>query len=156
MRGIVGMTCALLIGMAGLSGCSKQDGRERAAVGGEIKVDGQPLVDGSINFYPVDGNEGPSAGGVIKEGRYDLAADQGPVLGKNRVEIHGVKRTGRKVPNHMAPGTMRDELVEALGKEAHEKSTLVREVARGTNQFDFDLKGAPEKPLAKGSNVGVR
>ena len=156
MRRIDVTTWALVIGMAGHLGCSKQEGHERAAVGGEIKVDGQPLVNGSINFYPVEGNDGPSAGGVIKEGRYDLPTDQGPLVGKNRVEIRGVKKTGRQVPNHMAPGTMRDELVEALGKEANEKSTLVREVASGTNNFDFELKGAPDRPLAKGGPIGTR
>ena len=74
---------------------------------------------------------------------YDIPKEAGPVVGQNRVEIRGVKKTGRMVPNHMAPGTMREELVEALPVEVNSKSQLVREVVAGTNNIDFiDLKRA--------------
>jgi len=139
-------------------GCSSGDGMERAQVRGKVHVDGQPLEEGSINFFPAGTAEGPSAGGVIAQGTYDLPQDLGPVVGKNRVEIRGVKRTGRMVPNHMAPGTMREELVEALPIDVNTKSTLVRDVASGSNVIDFlDLKGLPVPPeKAKGKGAGKK
>jgi hypothetical protein len=129
-------------------GCSSEDGR--APVRGEVKVDGSPLEEGSINFFPAGDAQGPSAGGVIAEGKYDIPQAMGPVIGKNRVEIRGVKKTGRQVPNHMAPGTMREELVEALPVEVNTKSQLVRDVVAGTNVIDFvDLKGLPIPPATE-------
>lgn len=132
----------LLVILSVALGCSSGDGLKRAQVKGEVKVDGLPLEEGSINFFPAGTAEGPSAGGVIEQGKYDLPRERGPVVGPNRVEIRGVKKTGRMVPNAMAPGTMREELVEALPGDVNTKSTLVREIAPGENIVDFnDLKG---------------
>jgi hypothetical protein len=137
----------LLLGVSVLSGCDSGDGLARARVWGDVLVDGEPLEKGSINFFPAGDAQGPSAGGVISGGKYDISQPTGPVVGQNRVEIRGVKKTGRMVPNHMAPGTMREELVEALPVDVNAKSKLVREVLAGTNKLDFtDLKGAPVPP----------
>jgi len=149
----------LLIGLAVPLGCSPEDGVSRAQVSGAVKVDGQPLEEGSINFFPAGDSQGPSAGGVIAKGRYDIAQETGPVVGKNRVEIRGVKKTGRMVPNHMAPGTMREELVEALPEDVNTKSQLIRDVVAGSNVIDFvDLKGQPTPPpeAAKGKGASKR
>src|SRR5262245_49224594 len=88
----------LIIGISVPLGCSSGDGLERARVRGQVQVDGQPLEEGSINFFPAGAAEGPTAGGVISKGLYDIPKESGPVVGKNRVEIRGVKKTGRKVP----------------------------------------------------------
>ena len=134
----------LLVVLSVTLGCSSGDGLERAQVRGEVKVDGVPLEQGSINFFPAGTAEGPSAGGVIDQGKYDLPRERGPVVGPNRVEIRGVKKTGRMVPNAMGPGTMREELVEALPSDVNTDSTLVRDIAQGSNIIDFnDLNGAP-------------
>ena len=149
-------TVALLIGLSVPRGCSSDDGLSRAQVQGEVKVDGQPLEEGSINFFPAGDAQGPSAGGVIAQGRYDIPKESGPVVGKNRVEIRGVKKTGRMVPNHMAPGTMREELVEALPTDVNTKSQLVRDIASGSNVLDFaDLKGLPTPPPEKEKSKGA-
>lgn len=133
---------AVLLPILFTLGCSSGNGPDRAQVKGEVKVDGVPLEKGSIDFFPVDGTQGPSAGGVIENGKYDVARGKGPAVGRNRIEIHGVKKTGRKVPDHMAPGTMRDETVEAVPADFNTNSTLVREIAPGSNVVDFnDLKG---------------
>lgn len=135
---------ALLIGATLPLGCWSGDGLQRAPVRGEVRVDGVLLEGGSINFFPAGTAEGPSAGGVITKGLYNIPEEGGPVVGQNRVEIRGVKKTGRMVPNHMAPGTMREELVEALPPDTNTKSKIVREVVAGSNVIDFpDLKGAP-------------
>ena len=120
----------------------------RAEVRGEVKVDGAPLGEGSIDFFPAEGTVGPTAGGVIANGKYDIPRRKGPAVGRNRVEIHCVKKTGRMVPNAAEPGTMREETVEGLPADVNSKSTLVRDVSQGSNVIDFvDLKGLP---LSKG------
>jgi hypothetical protein len=146
-----------LIGAALPLGCAPGDGVARARVRGEVQVDGQPLEEGTINFFPAGTAEGPSAGGVIALGKYDIPQEIGPVVGENRVEIRGVKKTGRMVPNHMAPGTMREELVEALPVDVNTKSDLVRKIAAGTNDVDFiDLKGQPDPPVKAQDKGGSR
>jgi len=153
---------ALLIGLAVPLGCSSGDGLNRASVRGEVKVDGNPLEEGSINFFPAGDAEGPSAGGVISKGEYEIPQDLGPVVGKYRVEIHGVQKTGRTVPNYMAPGTTMPEVMEVLPADVNVKSKLVRDVAAGANVIDFvDLKGLPippgpeEKGKGKGKSKGT-
>jgi len=113
-------------------------GPKRAAVEGTVKVDGEPVSAGTINFFPADGN-GPSSGGVIANGRYQIAAADGVVVGSNRVEIFGSKPTGRKVPNAARPGEMRDEVAEIVPVEWNVKSKQVRQVEAETNTFDFEI-----------------
>lgn len=141
---------AMLVGLSIPLGCSSGDGLGRAQVQGEVRVDGEPLDEGSINFFPAGDAEGPSAGGPIAQGKYNIAKVDGPVVGKNRVEIRGVKKTGRMVPNYMVPGTMQPELYEVLPPDVNTKSKLVRDVADGPNVIDFvDLKGQPIPPEKK-------
>src|SRR5438309_824557 len=95
-----------------LAGCS---GGNRAEVSGSVSLNGQPIEEGSINFIPVEGNTGPGAGGVIKDGRYHIPKHLGVKPGKNRVEIRAFKNTGRKVQDPTGlPGTLVDERVPAF------------------------------------------
>jgi hypothetical protein len=120
------------------AGCS---GGNRAAVRGKVTLDGQPIEQGRINFYPVEDNTGPSAGSAILNGSYDVPASNGAVVGKNRVEINGLKKTGRKVASAYRKGELIDEVAESVPRKYYgEKSELTREIKRGVNQFDFDLK----------------
>lgn len=86
----------LLIGA--MSGCGGDDPLGRRAVSGIVTLDEVPLEEGSISFEPMDGGR-TSSGGVIRNGRYVIARDQGLPPGKYRVEIHAVKPgTGMKRP----------------------------------------------------------
>ncbi len=75
---------AAIVMVVALSGCGGGSG---VAVSGKVSLDGQPVKDGTIQFVPVDGTQGPSAGGTIKDGSYSIPADGGPLPGKHRVEI---------------------------------------------------------------------
>ncbi len=57
------------------------------AVNGTVTYEGQPLEKGSIAFLPVDGL-GPSAGGLIVNGRYRV---EHLTPGKKIIQIVGVK-----------------------------------------------------------------
>ena len=71
ISGLVALLCAL--------GCAN-DAR-RAAVSGTVLVDGKPLERGVINFLPVEGTQGPGAGGAITHGKFALDQQQGPIIG---------------------------------------------------------------------------
>jgi hypothetical protein len=100
-------------------------------VSGRVLVDGKPLERGVINFLPVNGTRGPGAGGAIENGEFFLDPHEGPIVGSNRVEIRGFRKTGK---------TMAEE-VPAVSAEFNEKSTLVREIKDGNNELTFELPG---------------
>ena len=129
---------AALAGCVLLLGCHGSDDR-RAAASGTVRIGGEPLVEGAISFFPIEGTSGPSAGGIIEQGEYSIPRSQGVAVGRNRVEIRGFRNTGRKVPDIWDPNRMLDERVHILDAEYNDRSTLVREVQPGANRFDFDL-----------------
>jgi len=118
-------------------GCANK--APRAAVSGRVTLDGAPIADGSIAFFPTDGSAGPSSGGNIENGRYAIAAAQGVAIGANRVEIHAVRKTGKQVRSVSQPGKLIDEVTEAVPPRYHTKSELKVDVKPGTNTFDFEL-----------------
>src|SRR5262245_59184815 len=68
-------------------------------VTGTVKVDGAPLVKGSIEFIPVDDNgaiadHAPGGGATIQEGTYRI--EKGLAVGRYRVEIQGTRKTPQK------------------------------------------------------------
>ena len=136
---VVSLCCWLIAGLLPPLGCS-ESGPQRATVSGKVLVDGQPLQHGSINFLPTEGNDGPTAGAAIEDGRYQIEREKGVTLGKNLVQIHCVQKTGRKIPDRLSDELV-DEWAEMLPAEYNSRSTLVRDITPGTNTLDFDLKG---------------
>ena len=119
------------------AGCGGSGGPQRAAVSGNVTLDGSPIPEGSINFYPTGASKGPSAGGEIHDGTYALAARQGPVVGACRVEIRATRKTGQKT----SFGTkVADVVHQYVPAKYNTQSELTAEVAAdGPNQFDFSL-----------------
>ena len=121
-------------------GCGK-GGPNQSAISGEVKLDGRPLEQGSIVFTPVDGTKGIVTGGRIENGRYRLTGKAGPTIGRNRVEIHAVRKTGRpatKTGNPLEQGD--DEYEEAVAPRFNAESTLKFEVKPGENTADFTVE----------------
>jgi hypothetical protein len=130
------LALGLLSGLGGL-GC----GSPLAEVSGTVKLDGQPVPEGSIQFIPVEGTTGPSAGAAIKDGRYHIPRDKGAAVGKNRVELRAFKVSGRKVQDPTAPpGALTEERVQAFPRAYNDASTVVRDVQAGSNTFNFDVE----------------
>ena len=102
----------LLLSAFCLSGCG-DGGPPRGSVSGQVTLDGAPLAQGSILFVPIEGNQGIAAGGQIVDGKYSLAGDAGVSLGANRVEIRGLRKSGRKEQKPFAP---QGEMVESTKK----------------------------------------
>lgn len=122
-----------------LTGCSGS-GPQRAEVSGVVKINGKLVAEGSINFYPVEGTTGPEAGAAIKDGKFHIPRDKGPVVGKNRVELKAFQKTGKKIQDPTAPaGTLTDEIANIFPPEFNTSSTLFREVTAEENVFEFDI-----------------
>ena len=66
-------------------GCSSsEDLPPRYSAEGTVKLDGEPLKQGTLNFNPdVDaGTDGPSAFAIVKDGKFTIAESQGLVEGQ--------------------------------------------------------------------------
>jgi hypothetical protein len=128
---------ALAAGFLFLIGCAGNS----AEVSGTVLLDGEPIPEGSITFIPVEGTTGPGVGAVITNGQYHIPSNKGVTVGKNRVELRAFKNTGRKVQDPTGKrGTMTDERIPAFPPEYNDKSEIVRDIQKGANTVDFDVK----------------
>ena len=121
------------------TGCQRDP--KRAAVSGQVLIDKEPLMEGSISFFPTGDNEGPEVGDIIKKGRYSIPISRGVIIGKNKVVIRGFRNSGKKIPDMVDKNKMVDERVKAVGAEFNDNTTLMRDIEQGENTLNFDLPG---------------
>jgi len=124
---------------------------ETAPVSGRVTVNGEPVTEGKIIFYPEEGRPGMSE--IAEDGTYRLTTfreHDGAVLGIHRVTIKSTRVTGTP-----APRTFEEELEQARGDEPisaavvewivpqeyarRETTPLERTVTAGENHFDFEI-----------------
>jgi hypothetical protein len=126
------LICWALAWWSGLAilGCGEA-GPKTYAVSGTVTLDGRPLEEGDIYFYPLDPNVSADAG-KIKGGRFAFRAK----AGHKRVEIQAhLVVPGKKTP---MGGPVREQFLPARYNSA---STLSKEVvADGDNRFEFALE----------------
>ena len=132
---------ALAGGLLLLSGCGK-GGLQTKIVHGTVTVGDEKVQTGHVRFVPIGGTSGPASTGRIVDGAYRIEARGGVPLGKHRVEVNALKKTGRMVPGDTGfePG-MVEETVR-MGKEeyAGADSPLVVEVTAGSDgRIDFQI-----------------
>lgn len=128
------LLCGVVI--VSLPGCGNSG---RVAVDGTVTLDGQPLDQAQIEFIPMAGTPGPTAGGDIIAGKYLIAADKGPFAGKYRVRIVKSGPTGRKTFDPRS-NSMIEEYGPILPARYNEQSELEAEItSAGPNRFDFTL-----------------
>ena len=91
-RVMIGLAVGCVVG----AGCGRRSTLRRLPLAGSVTFAGQPVDDGLIEFIPVDATPGPSFGGVVTAGRYDLpTAAGGHEGGTYRVQITGSRATGK-------------------------------------------------------------
>src|SRR5262249_53709583 len=137
-QALLGLACAAVWLM---TGCG--DGRVR--VHGTVLFEGKPLEEGFVSFEPADG-VGPTTGGPITDGRYDLTGEARATAGGKIGRISGSRKTGRKVPAGNPPGAMADEWVQCIPPEYNDRSTLRVTIAPGrdaTQNFDLPIENKP-------------
>ena len=138
-RCLRGLTCLLPGLIIMVVGCSA-DATNRGAISGHVTLDGKPVEQGSILFLPIDGTVGVVTGGEIKDGQYELPAAKGPAIGRNRVEIHAMRKTGKMVPKGLGgTGGLVEEQAEAVAPRFNAQSTLTVDVKVGENIADFEV-----------------
>lgn len=135
-----------VVALVFLSGCGDRDGGMR--IWGEVTYDSEPVPEGVILLTPEAGQNAPTAGGLITNGRYDMPATKGPRAGVTyRVSIEGLKKTGEKIvtPQFQAAA---DATTQFIPPEYNTRSTLTITVSNkvSENHKNFIL----ERPVASG------
>ena len=113
--------------MALVAGCSKT-GPDIAPVSGRITLDGQPIANTDVAFYP-EGKQSVSSGRTDKDGHYELGYKRGVMgghIGMNSVQISTSSELVRGPNRYHA--------------NYNSNTELKREVKSGNNVIDFDLK----------------
>ncbi len=127
--------CALVVVSAATSGCAR--GPAVGTVTGDVSFENQPVQDGYVSFTPVDGNS-QTAGASIVDGKFQ--AEQVPAT-KMKVELHGNKKTGKKIKAYDTPESpVADEVVELIPPKYNVNSELTIDVKQGTQHVKYELK----------------
>ena len=141
-----------------LAGCGGADRDNLAAVSGKVTVDGKPVSEGSIRFYP---SRGRMAIGEIVDGQYTLRTyeeNDGAIIGEHKVTVKALVTKPKRIPKFnpppdATPAQIKELEIELLeGMEAAflwivpEKystlstSPLTAEVKPGENSINFPLQ----------------
>ena len=127
-----GFVVGILICM-GAVGCAN-DGR--VGVVGKVTLDGKPLETAAISFRPAPGHTGPTAGGQVHNGIFQIDARHGLLPGKYLVVVQAFRKTGRMV-NDPQRGKQVPEQVRVMVRE---NGNLEVEVgAAAENKLDLQL-----------------
>lgn len=125
-----------------MSGCG-DDGPLTVRVGGAVTFDGKPLEEGKITLTPTGETPGGSYAGEIKDGKYEIPKEDGPLAnGSYRVEISAIAKKGKSLPNVVDPGGPSLAVFEELIPPVYNRSsTLSMKPTEdtGANNFDFAL-----------------
>jgi len=114
---------ALLTG----SGCGKSGAR----LEGAVTLDGNPIAEGKVRFYPQGSDRQPPVTAPIKDGWYTASSVP---LGKVLVRISATKKTGRMIHEYSEP---REEVISIIPK-AYEDGIAI-EVTADESTRNFAL-----------------
>lgn len=144
----VSIICGLLL----LAGCGGNEGDSppRAAVKGNVTLDGQPLKKGVVNFVPQGDTEGPMTTAPVEEGNYYLPEESGPIVGTHRVEIESRDLGGMALDDEQAIQRLKQQGVKRLEVVKipiayNKRSQLTATIEADTeNKYDFQLSSKPK------------
>jgi hypothetical protein len=145
MRSLLQLSVGLIVLATAVAaiGCSNSYGG-RKEITGMVKLVGEPIQDGTINFKPLDKNIDTQQGAQIKNGEYKIPGKQGLKPGKYNVSISaGDDKTSIAAPleEGAGPGPSRNFMaVDRVPPEWNIQSTKEVEVkADGKNELNFDI-----------------
>ncbi|VTR91762.1 Uncharacterized protein OS=Pirellula staleyi (strain ATCC 27377 / DSM 6068 / ICPB 4128) GN=Psta_1985 PE=4 SV=1 [Gemmata massiliana] len=129
---------AAVLTSAFLAGCG---GTPKAEVTGTVTLDGVPVENGIIQFYPA-GGAGQSVGGGIEKGKYKVEAS----VGEMTVTINASKVVGKHKMFDTKESPEVDTLQELVPDEYNKTSTLKVTFKEGVNEnVNFELKSTKKK-----------
>ena len=143
---ISSLLALLFVALLASNGC----GDGKVVVRGAVNVDGQPIEEGSISLEPADG-QGPTTGGLIKDGKYELTGNAAVMPGDKIVRIVGLRKTGKMIEaGPPAPkGTLIPQMVQCVPSHFNDRSRLRIDVTPGKanrHNFELDSKSVPISP----------
>ena len=121
--GVIGLLLCLWVG------CGQENPLNRQSLSGTVKLKGEPVAKGTIQFMPTQGT-GTIAGGNIENGAYSIAAEGGLAPGEYAVMIH-VPDPNWDAKKSLNPAEM--------APTAYARGTKRVKVGTETNNFDFDM-----------------
>ena len=137
-RALTRLTASFAIAIAATLGCGGESGTPQRPISGMVKLDGQPLGEGSITFLPTE--KGGAANAVLSAGVYRIRGSEGLEPGRYTVEIIAVKPTGKRVRHPDLPSETIEEVRNVIPQRYNTRSQLLVDVALDQeNKFDFDL-----------------
>jgi hypothetical protein len=123
---------SIVLGLS-FAGCGGKNALKE--VSGEVVYNGQPVQKGTISFLPADGN-GPSAAGIIADGRYKMKV----APGKKKVNIEAFKTIGRRHDRPNDPNSpMVDVEEQYLPDRYNANTSLTREITSDMRVCDLTL-----------------
>lgn len=116
-------------------------------VWGSVTYEGAPVNEGQIIFFPVENTTGPSTGGIIRDGRYDIDKRSGPYArGVYRVQITALGVQREYNPNASGSGpaiAVREQFLPPQFNQNSKLQVTISPDAR-KNQHDFHLRSADQ------------
>jgi hypothetical protein len=106
----------LLLGTVPMLGCTKSGKTE---VYGQVLLNGKPIDDGDISFYPDQGTAAAQSSAPIKSGNYRLSPEWGLVAGAYQVRINAYREPTNK--SKMLAGGALDKPPETPGIPSREQ-----------------------------------
>lgn len=139
---LLAVCAAVAIALGAAGGCGRPPA---AALEGSVTFAGQPIDDGTIRLFPVDGTPGPGAAALVAAGRFAIEPGKGLVPGRYMVAIAATRPTGRTVkpePGSEADGSVA-EYEQFVPDRYNTKSELQVTLEAGRNEHVFTLLPAP-------------
>lgn len=131
----------LIVGLLALwsAGCA-DDNKGRMEVSGTVKLKGQPLKEGTIQFQPISGGANSTmSGGMISNGRYKVPKTAGLAAGKYKVLITAGDGSTPIDPTVPPGPTGNFVSKEQIPAEYNVDSKQEVQVKEGLNVFDYDI-----------------
>lgn len=111
----------------------------RQALEGTVTLDDRPLESGYIQFRPLEGTAGPTAGAEVTDGHFTVPRHQGPFAGRFRVEITASRKTDRTTWSDLS-NSQAEVFEQFLPPRYNRQSELTAEVRVNIlNRFSFPL-----------------
>ena len=120
-----------------LLGCGKSGALDKVVVSGTVTLDGEPIPNGEVLFYPIEGTPGSVSGGPIKDGKYTAKGRGGVPVGKHSVEIRAFR-----APSRAGTGDLAVEggpAVQYLPPKYNTQSEIDVEIDSSNRTQDFAL-----------------
>lgn len=112
---------------------------KRLPVKGEVSIDGTPVQEGFMNFTPLPGTEGPTAGAKIADGKYEIDPLKSLFEGNYVVSIK-VWKQSKRVTEDFATGERERGIIQILPPKYNSESELTLELVRGEDTYNFELE----------------